>query len=229
MATYVLIHGAAVDSWYWGLLAAELRDRGHQVVAPDLPCDDESAGLAQYTDTVVAAIGGRTDLVVVAHSFGGFTAPLVCDRVPVKLLVLVQAQIPAPGESPGAWWANTGYVAARQEADRSRGIADGTEEDVLSLVLHDTPPELAAEFVAEHQRNQAGTPFGEPWPLEAWPEVPTRFLVAADDRFFPPEFVRGTVIDRLGFEPDELPGDHCPMLGHPKELAELLEAYRITL
>lgn len=229
MATYVLIHGAATDSWYWGQLAAELRDRGHQVVAPDLPCDDESAGFAQYADAVVEAIGGRTDLVVVAHSFGGFTAPLVCDRVPAKLLVLVQAQIPAPGESPGDWWGNTGYAPARQEADRRRGVADGAEEDVLSLVLHDTPAELAAEFMAEHQRDQAGAPFGEPWPLDAWPDVPTRFLLAADDRFFPPEFVRGTVTGRLGFEPDEMPGDHCPMLGHPKELAELLEAYRTEL
>ena len=229
MATYVLIHGAAVDSWYWGPLAAELRDRGHDVVAPDLPCEDESAGLAQYTDAVVAAIGGRTELVVVAHSFGGFTGPLVCDRVPVQLLVLLQAQVPAPGESPGAWWGNTGYGPARQEADRNRGVADGAGEDVLSLVLHDTPAELAAEFVAAHQRSQAPAPFGEQWPLDAWPEVETRFLLAADDRFFPADFVRGTVTDRLGFRPDEMRGDHCPMLGHPKELAERLEAYRTGL
>jgi hypothetical protein len=45
MITYALIHGAASDSWYWHLLAAELRTRGHDVVAPDLPCDDDGAGL----------------------------------------------------------------------------------------------------------------------------------------------------------------------------------------
>jgi pimeloyl-ACP methyl ester carboxylesterase len=82
MATYALIHGAADSGRYWHLVEAELRDRGHDVVAPDLPCEDDSAGLAEYTDTVVEAIGDRTDLVVVAQSFGGFTAPLVCDRVP---------------------------------------------------------------------------------------------------------------------------------------------------
>ncbi|MEU7765175.1 alpha/beta fold hydrolase [Nocardia sp. NPDC049190] len=107
MATYVLIHAAAVDSWYWGPLADELRDRGHEVVAPDLPCDEESAGLAEYADAVVEAIDERTDLVVVAHSLGGFTGPLVCDRVSADLLVMLQAQVPAPGESPGEWWDNT--------------------------------------------------------------------------------------------------------------------------
>jgi hypothetical protein len=74
MTTYVLIHGAADSGWFWHLLESELRHRGHDVVAPDLPCDDDSAGLAGDADTVVDAIGARTDLVVVAQSFGGFPA-----------------------------------------------------------------------------------------------------------------------------------------------------------
>lgn len=229
MATYVLIHAAAVDAWYWGPLAAELKSRGHEVVAPDLPCDDESAGLAEYADTVVEAIGDRTELVVVAHSFGGFTGPLVCDRVSADLLVMLQAQVPRPGESPGEWWGNTGYWPAREEADRRRGVAEGAEEDPSALVLHDTPADLAAEFLAGHQRTQMPTPFGKPWPLDAWPEVPTRFLLSSGDRFFPAGFMRKVVADRLGIRPDEMPGDHCPMLGHPKELAERLEAYRAGL
>jgi hypothetical protein len=87
MTTYVLIHGAASDSWYWHLPVAELRTRGHDVVAPDLPCDDDTAGLPEYADTVIDAIGDRGDVVLVAQSFGGFTAPPVCDRVCVRLLV----------------------------------------------------------------------------------------------------------------------------------------------
>src|ERR1700694_1050566 len=100
MATFVLIHGAGSDSWYWHLVVPELRRRGHDVVASDLPADDDSAGLSEYTDTVVVAIGGRTDLVVVAQSMAGFIAPLVCDRVPVDLMILVAAMVPRPGESP---------------------------------------------------------------------------------------------------------------------------------
>jgi alpha/beta hydrolase family protein len=47
MATYVLIHGAGAVGWYWHLVEAELRARGHDVVAPDLPCEDDSAGLPE--------------------------------------------------------------------------------------------------------------------------------------------------------------------------------------
>jgi transposase len=52
----------------------QLRKRGHDVVAPDLPSEDDSAGLGEYADTVAEAIGDRTDLAVVAQSFGGFLA-----------------------------------------------------------------------------------------------------------------------------------------------------------
>jgi pimeloyl-ACP methyl ester carboxylesterase len=102
MATFVLIHGAGDVGWYWHLVEAELRERGHDTVAPDLPCDDDSAGLPEYVDAVVQAIGDRTDLVVVAQSLGAFTAPLVCDRVPVKLLVLVAPMI-GIGGVPWTW------------------------------------------------------------------------------------------------------------------------------
>ena len=83
MATYVLVHGAGSDGWYWHLVAPRLLALGHDVVVPDLPCDDDAAGFDEYTDVVVAAVGARTDLVVVGQSLGGFTAPLVCDRLAV--------------------------------------------------------------------------------------------------------------------------------------------------
>ena len=61
MATYALFPGAGSDSWYWHLVAPELRERGHDVVAADLPLDDDRAGLSEYCDTVLDAIGDRTD------------------------------------------------------------------------------------------------------------------------------------------------------------------------
>ena len=99
VATFVLIHGGGDVGWYWHLVERELRQRGHDTFAPDLPCDDDSAGLAEYADTVVKAIGARRGLIVAAQSFGGFTAPLVAARVPVDMLVLVAGMIPAPGDT----------------------------------------------------------------------------------------------------------------------------------
>ena len=59
MATFAMIHGAGSDAWYWHLVEPELRRYGHDVVAPNLPCEDDSAGLDEYTDVVVDAIGDR--------------------------------------------------------------------------------------------------------------------------------------------------------------------------
>ena len=229
MATYVLIHGAGSDSWYWHLVTPELQARGHEIVAPDLPCDDDSAGLAGYVDTVVEALGDRAgQFVVVGQSLAGFSAPLVCERVPVDLLVLVAAMVPAPGESPGDWWGNTGWEAAHREKAEQDGRELGEEFDPVAAFLHDVPADVIAESI-HHVRNQSGTPFEKPWPLDAWPDVPTRFLLCRDDRFFPAEFQRRVVKERLGIAPDEMDSGHLPALSRPQELAQRLEAYRVAL
>ena len=88
MSTFVLIHGGGDVGWSWHLVEAQLRKHGHDVVAPDLPCDDDSAGLKEYADSVVEAIGTRKNLIVVGHSYGGFTAPLVAARLPTDAVVL---------------------------------------------------------------------------------------------------------------------------------------------
>jgi pimeloyl-ACP methyl ester carboxylesterase len=220
VATYAFIHGAGDGGWYWHRVAGELSERGHDAVAPDLPSDDESAGWREYADTVADAIGDRSDVIVVGQSLGGFTAPLVCERRPVDLVVLVAGMVPAPGETGGEWWSNTGYERAAREA--------GAPDDEIELFLHDVPPELATEALAR-ARDQAGRPMTEPLPLDAWPEVPTRYLLCRQDRFFPAEWLRGVVRERLGFEPDEIDAAHTPALSRPAELAERLEAYRDVL
>jgi pimeloyl-ACP methyl ester carboxylesterase len=199
-------------------VGCELRELGHDVVAVDLPCEDESAGLWDYAATVVDAIGERRELVVVAHSLGGFTAPLVCTQLPVHLLVLVAAMVPSPGETGTDWWVNTGYESAAEEQDTH----DDTE---VAVFYHDVPPELVAEARTKW-RDQAVAPMLEPWPLDAWPEVPTRYLLCRDDRMFPAEWTRRVVRERLGITADEIDGGHCPFLSRPRELAARLEAYR---
>ena len=80
-ATFAFIHGAGDVGWYWHLVEADLRGRGHETVAPDLPIEDDRAGLAEYADVVIDAIGSRPDVVMVAQSFGGYVAPIVAEKV----------------------------------------------------------------------------------------------------------------------------------------------------
>lgn len=221
MTTFVLIPGAGSGPGYWQPLEEEIAKRGHRTIAVDLPCDDDAAGLAEYADAVVAAIGDRRGIVLAAHSFGGFTGPLVADRIPVDLLVMLSAMVPAPGERPAAWWANTGHGRAFREHAERLGIDPADEAAVYYNGC--SPAQVAVAEAAE--RGQSGTPMDAPWPLAVWPNVPTRFLLCRDDRFFPAPFMRRVVRDRLGIVPDEMPGGHMAMLSHPTEMADRLAAY----
>jgi pimeloyl-ACP methyl ester carboxylesterase len=60
------------------------------------------------------------------------------------------------------------------------------------------------------------------------PDLPTRALLCRDDRLFPAPFMRRLVRERLGIEADEIDGGHCVALGHPRELADQLDAFRTT-
>lgn len=223
MATFVLIHGAADSSYAWHLVAPELRARGHDVVAPDLPCEDDAAGFPEYADAVIAALGERQDPIVVGHSLGGYTATLVANRLPVRGLVLLTAMIPAPGESANDWWTNTGFAALTGDAseDGDNGPVPESEQ-----FYNDVPPDLAAE-ADQHGRGQSGAPMATPWPLDAWPDVPTRFILCTKDRFFPPTFMRRVVADRLRIAPDGFDAGHCATLSRPTELAALLDRYAL--
>jgi pimeloyl-ACP methyl ester carboxylesterase len=221
----VLLPGAGGDSWYWHLVAAELRERGHEALSPDLPAADDSAGLGEYADTVLEAIGDRTDVTVVAQSMSAFTAPLLCDRADVRRLILVAPMIPAPGESPGEWWTASGQTAARREQDAREGRDPDAPFDVTTAFLHDLPEDVVEQLFARGEPRQSDTPFGEPWPLEAWPDVPTHVLAGRYDRLFPLDFMRHLSHERLNLEPDVIDTGHLPALARPKELADRLEAF----
>ena len=225
MFTYVLIPGAGGEAWYWHRVVAELERRGRVGLAIDLPAADDTAGLSEYVDAVMQAIGDREQLVLVAQSLGGFTAPIVCDRVPVDLLVLLNAMIPAPGESGNEWWTNTGHEQARAEHAARTGRTLTDEVDPFEEFFHDVPQDVIDEAIRRGEPPQSGTPMSEPWPLAAWPDVPTRVLTARDDRFFPVQFQRQVSAERLGITPDEMPGGHLVALSQPAGLTDRLEAY----
>jgi pimeloyl-ACP methyl ester carboxylesterase len=223
MMTYILIPGAGGAAWYWHRLVAELGRRGHEAIAVDLPAGDDAAGLPEYADAVVAAAGERDDVVVVAQSMGGLTAPLVCNRLPVSRLVLVNAMIPAPGESGGQWWTNTGQDQARRECDVREGRSPDGAFDPLAYFFHDVPDDITKVAMAG-EPPQSGTPFEQPWPLAAWPDKPTKVLSSREDRLFPLEFQIRVAQERLGLSPEIIPGGHLVALSRPAELADALEA-----
>ncbi len=142
----------------------------------------------------------------------------------------IDGRIHGPGETFNAWWSNTGSGPARREYHASIGLAPGDADDDEVIYYHDFPAEIRAEALTRGSPDQSITPLDEPWPLLAWPDVPTRVLAARHDRMFPLDFQRRIARQRLGVEVvDEIDGGHMVAMSNPAELAGRLEAYRIEV
>jgi pimeloyl-ACP methyl ester carboxylesterase len=229
----VLIPGAGGQGWVWHLVEADLRRRGYDAFAVDLPAADESQGLPGYADAVVSAIRERAireraireraasdaPVAIAAYSLGAFTAPLVWQQVPSRQVILVNAMIPQPGETPGAWWDNVGWEQARTAAARRKGYSP--DFDLDTYFMHDIPADLR-ELMAGHDAPQSGGPFGDVCAFDGWSGIPVHAIAGRDDRFFPIELQRRVARERLGAEPDIVPGGHLAALSYPADLSAAL-------
>lgn len=213
----MLIPGAGGDASYWSRVVPLLEQAGHEAVAVDLPGPDPTAGLPDYADLVAAAAAPFPSVVLVAQSLGGFTAPMAAERVPVDELVLVNAMVPVPGETPGEWWEATGSGPAREEAARSGGYG---EFDVDTYFLHDVD---LAGLTPDSAREESDAVFGTRCEFTAWPQR-VRVLAGADDRFFPVAFQKRVADERLDVVADVRPGGHLIALARPQDVADYLLA-----
>ena len=221
-----LVHGGQQGAWAYDLLASELRARGYTAIAPDLPAEDTTAGAAEYAAVERRALEGQGDeVVLVGHSLGGLTIPLVASQRPVARLVFVCAAYPEPGrshfqvraEEPGESVSAGPASAWEQPGDSHRLSPDLAR----ALFFHDCTPTLQ-EWAIARMRPQARKPLREITPLTAWPTTPRSLIIAADDRCIPRASAIRTAQRLFGETPMELPGGHCPALARPAQLADLL-------
>ena len=217
--TFVLIPGAGTDARVYGATIEALGALGHRAIAPPLPLPERAARPSDQADAVARAVPRDGELVVVAQSLGAFTGPLVAARVTVAQLILLAPMIPRPAETAGEWWGNTGHEKAIAGLLERHGPMSAWGPDAIAEVfLHDVDPAIARD--SERFQGAPGEGmFAEPWPLGAWPDVPTRVLIPTEDRLFPREFQRRIARERLGLAVDEMAGGHLPMLSRPRELA----------
>lgn len=229
MATFGLVHGAWHGAWCWDRLVPHLEARGHRVVAADLPSDDMSASFDDYADVVCASLRDcpADELVLVGHSLGGMTIPLVSARRPLRRLVYLCALLPATGRSLSQQMAedtemlDPGYARGLSRTDPERRTWVD-EERARDHLFGDCDEAIAAAAIAR-LRPQATYPYRLPHSLDALPAVASTYVLCTEDRMVRPDWSRRTAPDRVGADVVELPGSHSPFLSRPAELADVLD------
>jgi pimeloyl-ACP methyl ester carboxylesterase len=226
VAIFAFVHGSWHDPWSFDALREVLAGEGLESVAPDLPVTDPDAGCPEYADVMAEALGDAGEVVLVAHSSAGLTAPLVAERRPLKRMVLLGALVPEPGH-PAEDDFQGPPMPLTPEGRRGRAAdADGRSywadlDQAAEVLYHDCDAATTAEALAR-LRPQGQRPMTDPCPLSAWPEVETTYVVCTDDRMVSPEWSRSVGAPRANAERAEIPGGHSPMLSRPRELADLL-------
>jgi pimeloyl-ACP methyl ester carboxylesterase len=223
MTMFALIHGSGDGGWAWHLVQRALRERGHEAVAPDLPTDRDDATWDDCVRVVVEAVGDAGDVTVVGQSSGGFIVPLVADRLGATLQVYVAGMVPWPGETGSQWFSSVGWASSVAALAQQDGGLTGSSDPMVAF-FHDVPSELAVSAMARER--PTGGLGDAPWPGQALPTIPARYVVTNADRFIPSAVQRRVALERLGMaDPDEVEAGHCVHLSKPDDLADLLAGY----
>ena len=224
--------------WCWRDLVPELEKRGHRAVAPDLPCEDVEAGLGAYADAVESALeaaletagdsrGADDDLILVGHSLGCRTIPVVASRRPASRMVFLCCVPTGPAAVDPESFAGmvTDEFRAAEIEVREDGARRMTPESARRVFYHDCDEEIAA-WAASRLRFQGSLPLTEAMPFDEWPRVPTRVILTEDDRAIRVEWAIDTASTWLeGRAPILLPGSHSPFFSRPSALADELVAF----
>jgi hypothetical protein len=222
--TFIFVHGAFGSPAELAPAAPYLESRGHRVVNVDLPSERPDATLDDYASTVERAMESTSgSRILVAHSAGGATIPLVAARMAVDRLVFAAAVVPAPGQSISE---AVGPDAQAAIMSVSIDNGDGTRSFDFDLLSSLAPPEQREAYLAflrATQRKQGMRAVNQPWPGTGIPDVPRSYILCTEDQIIPPERQRAFAAS-LGITPIEIASEHSVFAMKPQELASILDS-----
>jgi pimeloyl-ACP methyl ester carboxylesterase len=222
-STFIFVHGGFGSPAELAPTVPYLEAKGHRVVNVDLPSERADATLDDYASAVVyAMVGTSGPRILVAHSAGGATIPLVAARVAVDRLVFAAAIVPRPGESIyEAIGPETQAAIMSVSVDNGDGTRSFDFDLLASLVPADRRDAYLA-FLRATQRNQGIQAIYQPWPGTGIPDVPRSYILCTEDQIINPERQR-VFAASLNVTPIEIASEHSIFAAKPKELASILD------
>ncbi|MFF2787048.1 alpha/beta fold hydrolase [Streptomyces sp. NPDC058049] len=213
MAAVVLVHGLYHRPEHFAEVAERLRASGAEVAVPEL----HRGSLPADTAAVQAAVDALPEpAVVLGHSYGG---SVITGVRGAGHLVYLAAFVPDTGESAaGLGGASAQLQAAiRAEPDGSTGL----RPDLAAAILYgDCPEPLAARAVGLLRAQAPGCGRGVP-ERHSWKEIPSTYVVCAQDRAVDPVLQR-RMASRCA-DVREWRTGHSPFAGQPRLVVELLQ------
>jgi pimeloyl-ACP methyl ester carboxylesterase len=232
---YVLIHGSWLGKFCWVEVVAMLEKLGHTALTIDLPAHGEdptlpeNASLDGYSDAVIAAMGDRTDVILVGHSMAGVVISVVAEAIPdrVKSLVYLCAYLPRSGESlyqlssedqdslVGQYW--------RQEHPEQYSPAWVASEGIVEAFGADCPPPYQDVLVKRH-RPEPVPPLATPVTLTeaSYGRVPRYYIETLFDHAVSHQ-LQTLMLSRVNVRQRfQLASSHCPFFSMPDRLVDCL-------
>jgi pimeloyl-ACP methyl ester carboxylesterase len=225
----VFVHGACVKdgAWWWHRTAEALAEKGVTSEAPALPSCGETGvtpdaagpGLAEDVAAVRAVLSaGDEPTVVVAHSYGGIvTAEAAAGVDSVSHLLLISSYLPEVGQSLSSFGGEE--PAPFLEIDPEGGTFIVRPDALAETFLQDCGAEIQQGALGK-TAPQSLAVLGAPVSAAAWQQIPSTYLVCADDRGTPANLQRefaaraGNVV--------ELDSGHHPFLSQPAAVRDLV-------
>tara|TARA_A100001015_G_scaffold124627_1_gene138114 strand:- start:256 stop:1104 length:849 start_codon:yes stop_codon:yes gene_type:complete len=231
--TYVLVHSAWLGGWQWENVAKLLREKGHLVIAPDLPGhgqDKTAPGditMADYVKTIVDILDLQQEpVILVGHSFNGITISQVAELRPKKvkkLVYLTAFLLPNGGSFFDAVQGVEGSTAVENfylSDDKTYALVK--EEEIQNAFAHDIPKE-AFDQTKPNIVPEPAAPLMYKLEItdENFGSVPKYYIECTEDRAIP------IAVQRAMYEANvvksySLASSHTPNFSQPDKVAEIL-------
>jgi pimeloyl-ACP methyl ester carboxylesterase len=218
MTDFLLIHSTGQSARGWDRLIGELAARGARAHAVDLPNDRPELVADDYARFLTDRFRELDEPIVLAHSGSGPLLPAAATALGAQRQVWLAAWVPHPSLS----FMDDARAHKDEAFDPGWIGRDPTVDDeaAIHFVYHDCDRETLAWALTTRRPFFPEAVYDEPIALA--PTIPSTYIVALDDRTIRPGWQRAMALERLGVEPIELPGGHCPNVSRPAELAEML-------
>ena len=231
--TYLLVHSAWLGGWQWDGVSKILREKGHTVLAPDLPghggdkTTPSEITMNNYVDTLVKIIDNQNaPIILVGHSFNGITISRVAELRPKKVSKLVYVTAFLLGNGGSFFNAVQGVEGSKAvenfylSEDKSYALVK--EDEMQNAFAHDIPkeafdqakpnivPEPAAPLMYELEITD-----------ENFGNIPKYYVECTEDRAIPIA-VQRAMYDGKVEKVFSLNSSHTPNFSQPDKLAEIL-------